>query len=361
MGAVAYHGGGEHFSAPDKGGVLLLDCGARRYVMRNLSSITTHMEAVPIPSGVVGSSTNKWGAYADNDYPQNKHTYSCLSYQPAAWGEAPQGALMRVAHTGGNDSALGVDGLSSTYRFDLSQAKDGHSRITGEQLYDFGNTPTGARVHDTIFACIDTIREGWWAFPRTSATVKELAFTHRDGTVTNFARRGLSLAYWAKLHHFADDDLLCVMCDEPSFGTNLFGVVKLLDLGAPNAEWVSITPARPDDPELIWQGPGSIQCGYCGPQWSSILGAFVCIGRRPDQLRVWKLTPPPPEQRFSATWTWSVETVASGDGSTVNCYTDPANVNGSFGKLVECEPLRSLVWTRGIDRRGLLIRLAGMI
>ena len=330
------------------------------------------MEAMWTTGNVaIGSPTNEYGCYADNDYPQSKHTYSCLSYQPAAWGNAPQGALMRVAHTGGDDTAIGINGFSSTYRFDLSKDVDGFTRISGAQRYTFQKDATGvplpARIDDTIYAAIDTKRQGWWALRRSSANATWLAFTSKDGTVTNFVGPALVLARWAKMYHFPDDDVLCLICDEPSFGETKFGVVKLLDLSSTdltartiNAKWVSIDPSRPDDPELIWNGPGGIQAGYCGPQWSTILQSFVCISRRPDILRVWKLKPPVAGQRLTGAWAWSGEVVTSADGTTVNCYSDPGNVNGSFGKLVECVGIRSLVWSRGASKPGIAIRLQGM-
>lgn len=363
-GSIGYHGGGEHFSAPDKGGTFMLDFDARQYVARNLSSIP-HMQAMWTTGDVaIGSPTNEYGCYRDNDYPQRKHVYSCLSYRPKAWGNAPQGALMRVACTGGDDTAIGINGFSATYQFDLSQQIDGHTRISGAQRYTFdkdvNGVPQPARIDDTIYACIDTIRQGWWALRRASSGKKWLAFTAQDGTVTNFVGPPLTLTAWAKMHHFPDDDVLCIICDEPSFGVMKFGVVKLLQLGDPNAQWVTIDPSRPDDPELIWNGPGGIQAGYCGPQMSSLLQSFVCISRRPDVVRIWKLALPPAGQRFGGAWAWSGESFTSADGSTMNCYSDAGNVNGSFGKLIECPSLRALGWTRDASKPGFLIRPQGM-
>jgi hypothetical protein len=365
MGAAAYHGGGEHFSWPDKGGVLVLDCDKRIYAMRCLSSVTTHRGV----AGNAGSPVNDWGCYADNDYPQSKHTYNCLSQMPREWGGGPMGALVRVGHSGGLLNAPDgkrVHGYSATYRFDLSQEIDGHSRLTGNNKYVLDSSGNPASINDSAVSCMDSRRQGWWTFSRTSAGLRGLSFTHRTGTIANFAAPGLALAFWAKMHHFADEDVLCVMCDEPSFGTNLFGVVKLLDLSAlPRTQWISITPDRPDDSTLKWQAPGSIQCGYIGPQWSPILQAFVAIDMRnpngvSDTIRIWKLAPPRAGDRFTGKWTWTLETAKSADGSTINVRKDSGSVNGPFGKLVECPALRSLVWTRGPDARGQLIRLAGM-
>ena len=93
-----------------------------------------------------------------------------------------------------------------------------------------------------------------------------------------------------------------------------------------------------------------------------MLGCFVMLDTNFDggvQCRVWKLTPPPSGQRLTGEWAWSYEIVTSADGSTI-AKTDHASVNGAWGRLVECPALRAFVWTRSIDRKGQLIRLAGM-
>jgi hypothetical protein len=272
--------------------------------------------------------------------------------------------------------------LAATWRFDLSQDADGVTRLNGDTPYlIYRDQPTvPATTNDSPVACFDAKREGAWHFSRTQSANRGLSFTHKSGRVDNFAAPALNLVSWASMHHMPDDDLLCVICDEPKFSQNRFGVVKLLRMDAlPGGEWVTILPTVPDDEAMRWNlglppggifdmwasathgdpNPVAIQAGYTGAQWSTLLGSFVAMDYKTG-TRVWKLTPPPPGQRFTGTWAWTVETVTSADGSTMDVRNDSASQNGAFGKLVECPALKSLVWTRRVDKPGQLIRLRGM-
>jgi hypothetical protein len=370
-GAAVYHGGGEHHSWPDKGGVLILDCEKRLYAMRCLSSNPNHRGV----AGHAGSPVNEWGCYADNDYPQSKHTYNALAPFPKEWGAGPMGGLVRIQsggalvtpETDGKGTVTRVHGWTACYAFDLSQNTEGHRRLSGDAKYVM-NGVVPSSINDSALSAADTKREGWWTTARSQSERKGMTFTHRSGTVTNFAAPGLSLVRWACLRYLADDDLLVCICDEPQFGAKRFGVVMLLELSKlPKTQWVTILPSVPNDPAMNWVSgnPAALEAGYCGPQWSSILRAFVAMDMKSPNdvsktIRKWKLTPPQSGDRLTGQWTWSLETATSADGSTVNVRKDPGSVNGPFGKLVECPALRSLIWTRGPDARGQLIRLAGM-
>lgn len=382
MGAVVYRGGGEHFSWPDKGGTLVLDLAKREYVMRNLSSVTTHMGV----AGTSGSFTDEWGAYRDTKYPQSKHTYNGQCYQPASQGGGPMGSLLTVGQTGGPRPETQLMGDAACWRFDLTYEVDGHSRLNGDNKYFiYREAPTViANTNDSATSCWDTKREGAWHYARTSAYGRGLSFTHRSGRVDNFAETATAFASWSCMHYMADDDLLVVIHDEPKFGQNRFGCVSLLKLDGPPGDWVTILPTVPNDEAMRWNlalppggiydqwagathgdvNPACIQAGYMGAQPSTLLGGFVGFDYRnqpsPNSCRIWVLTPPPAGQRFIGTWSWRVETMISEDGSVMDVRADDASVNGPFGKLAECVGYRSLVWTRGVQYPGVLIRLQGM-
>jgi len=365
-GGVAYHGGREHsqITTNSQQAVYVLDCNSGLYVRRCFPTQTnTQGLFTGTPLAYSGTPTDQWGAYTDGSAGA-MHTYAGLCEMPAAWNEGTP-AMVRVFQSAGASAALLGESYAATWRFDLSKAnhslaEPSMTRLTGDQTYhQFANRPADvAVVSDAPTACIDTIREGWWAFSRTSSGNRGVSFTHRLGAITNFAAPGLALARWSKMHHFSDDDILCVMCDEPAFGVTRFGVVKLLAMDQlPGGSWITVLPTLPPSPSPL------ISCGYGGPQWSSMLGCFVMLDTNFDggaQCRVWKLIPPPPGQRLTGEWAWSHEIVTSADGSTI-AKTDHASVNGAWGRLVECPALRAFVWTRSIDRKGQLIRLAGMI
>lgn len=394
-GAIAYHGGRDHNSVPANAqqAVYVLDLEARLYE-RKCYPIESHMQAKlytnsspPPPLTYIGTPSDDWGAYPDGSS-NAQHTYANLCEMPVAWGGGPKGSLVRVAESGGASKSKvdagatdtgAAEGNSATWRFDLSKAEHtladpATMRLTGDQLYHFrpDNPNIVACVTDAITACIDRTREGWWAFQRTMGTplLRGLSFTSKTGVVTNFAARPVLFGFWSKMHHFADDDLLCVLSDEISWDVWRFGTVKLLNLNSAD-DWVTIIPTLPDDVSVNWTKwgtpPDHLSCGYGGPTWCQDLdgGCFVMLDfKNPSgiqsQLRVWKLTPPPPGQRFTGTWAWTVETVTSSDGSTVNVRVDVGSSNGALGRLIECPALRSLVWTRSHGQKGQLIRLQGM-
>ena len=350
-GGAAYHGGGEHYSWPDAGGVLMLNCATRRYEIRCLPAIRTHMGV----AGGKGSATNEWGAYADDDYPQMKHTYNCLSEMPAAWGGGERGSLVRVAHTGGLllvADGKRTHGYSSTYRFDLSQATDGHSRLTGERRYDFGSGKP-ATVNDAIGCGMDSLREGWWAFARTgSGHGDRMCFTHRTGRVDNAATPPIQLL-WGTVHHFADDDTLVAIAG---------GAPGQIVISHPGAAWSRVS-VEGDAADL--DSFHKTYLGYVGFKWSTLLQCFVGLDLHsqpggPASVRLWKIVPPEiASQRLMTPWRVRSETLTSADGSQMNLRTDAGSVNGAFGRLVECPALRSFVWTRGVQNKGQLLRPAG--
>lgn len=370
MGAAVYHGGGEHFSYPDKGGVLALDCAERKYAMRCVPTITTHMGVAIGPTGPAGSLTNAWGAYADDGYPESKHTYNSLAQFPRAWGGGPMGSLVRVSHSGGDQNPIGQwpglpptnsYGLAATWAFDLSQERDGCRRLTGDQTYDFGSG-TPAVVDDAVGTGLDWLREGWWSFARTgSGHGDRMVFTHKDGKIEPPGTSAIALN-WGRLHHFADDDTLVAIAT----GINICHP-------GPTNPWKTITTVASAADQADWTATQAY-LGYPGFQWCSILNCWVGVYAKRlvnadgspnlSAIQVWKIIPPDTAaKRWTDPWYVERETVISADGSQIDMGTDHAVNAGngtSYGKLVECKALRSLVWTRRIDKPGQLIRLRGM-
>jgi hypothetical protein len=406
-GGVVYAGGGEHSgwtdSSPSGGqnGAYVLDCDTRLY-SRKCFPTATHSGML---SDGVGSPTDNWGAYNDDGAPQAKHTYNCMSYMPAAWGGGASGSAVRVAHTGGISYSRGYypnigysPGASATWRYDLS--KTAHTladpsiiKLTGAGLYDFGKVPNtdtlgfeGATINDRPIACIDTIRQGWWATNKPgTGWGSDMVFTSKTGVISApYANSGnLSpLAESAALHHFADDDIVVGIIDDSgsdSNGPHWRWVVKVWQAGtstawqtAPvNRQTISLTERHNSYP--TW-GTAYPRIGEVQPRWSSILGCFVgldnwypMLGAAPTStttMRLWKITPPPAGQRLSGTWqiTWELVTAKAGTEAT-NFFaqaSDAGSFNGVFGRLVECPSLRAFVWTRNVNQPGQLIRLQGM-
>jgi hypothetical protein len=394
-GGVVYAGGGEHSAWTDSSltgggqqGAYVLDCDTRLYV-RKCYPAANHSGAL---GDGTGGPTDSWGAYLDDGSPQAKHTYNGMSYMPAAWGGGASGSAVRVGHTGGISTSLGGGpvynpGYAATWRYDLSKAS--HTvgdpsmyKLTGSSTYDFGSG-TPATVNDAPFACIDLTREGWWSTNRPgSGHGERMVFTSKTGVIgAPYANsNNLSPAWYAALHHFADDDIVVGLVDiqdSDSDGNYWRWVPKVWQAGTATA-WQTAANVNRQAITDLWPGWGKAypQIGEMQPRWSSILGCFVGldvlypIGSQPTTTaRVWKITPPAAGQRVSGTWniTWELVTAKAGTTATnffnhLNGSTagDAGSANGAYGRFVECPSLRAFVWTRDINKPGQLIRLQGM-
>lgn len=404
-GGVCYHGGGEHSlwtdsradGGPGQNGVYVLDCDTRTYI-RKCYPTADYFGF----TGLAGSPTDDWGAYtADINVPQAKHTYSGTSYRPASWGGGPQGCYMRVSHAGGISQSRGPNptagnayepGLAATWQFDLSKAAHTPAnpsilKLTGSSVYDYGKVPNtdyagrpGATINNSPFACIDTIRQGWWSTHTAgNGWGGKMAFTSKTGVITGpFGQVGFSNE--TGLHHFADDDIVIALTDgQLDNAIETEWQVYVWQAGT-SSGWVrapltrqNITDTRipPNNTVKAYVGINAEQ-----PRWSTLLGAFVWIdsqypiGAQPTTtIRVWKLTPPPAGQRFTGTWsaTWELVSAKAGTESAnrMNMLNgdvsgDAATVQGTYGRFIECPSLRAFVWTRDINKPGQLIRLQGM-
>jgi hypothetical protein len=389
-GGVCYVGGGEHgspwaessLSGVGQQGVYVLDCDARVY-RRKAYPTATHLGVV---DGGAGSTTDTWGAYADDGSPQSKHTYCSVSYMPAAWGGGSSGSLMAVSQSGGLTSGSGSQtGYSAAWRFDLS--KDRHSvadpsvfKLTGSSKYNFGGAPD-ARINNAPIACIDLTREGWWSTTHFSGSDHgwgyRMAFTSKTGVITSPIGPSFARPYGA-LHHFADDDILVRITEQDIAANGVVPTWRVYVWQAGTSDpWQEAALTRQSISDL--NGFGQLAYVYLQetqPRWSSILGAFVWIdsqypwGAQPTTtIRVWKLTPPPAGQRVSGTWTatWELVTAKPGTEATnrmnmVNgdANSDGATMNGTYGRFLEVPSLRAFAWTREVNKPGQLIRLQGM-
>ena len=227
-GGVGYVGGGEHsgwidssLTGPGQQGAYMLDCDTRLY-SRKCYPQANHTGI--LSDGTGSPATDDWGAYNDDGSPQAKHTYNCMSYMPAAWGGGASGSLVRVSHTGGISISRGpqaggayAPGLAATWRYDLSKsthtsAAPSTIKLTGSSTYNFGSGPN-ATVNDASFACIDLVREGWWSTNRPgSGHGERMVFTSKTGVISApQGQSNLSPAWFAALHHFADDDAICLL------------------------------------------------------------------------------------------------------------------------------------------------------
>jgi hypothetical protein len=388
-GGVGYHGGGEHsawtdssLSGPGQQGVYMLDCDTRLY-SRRCYPAANHTGVL---SPGAPNPTDDWGAYVDDGSPQSKHTYNGMTYMPAAWGGGPQGSLIRAAHTGGSSTSKPLvngglgRGYAATWRFDLS--KPSHSpadrsihKLTGAALYDFGSGP-GATINDAPFACIDLVREGWWATHRGfSGWGGRMVFTSKTGVISPPQGQPM-LSEWAALHHLADDDIIVRLSDH-QLQNGVVPTWRVHVWRAGSAEgWAEVKVNRQDISDLNSLGVKAYPpIGYMHPRWSSILGCFVGldwqfpVGAQPTStIRVWRITPPPAGQRTGGTWQITCELVNAVPGSPTNVMnmingnvgTDAGTTNGVFGRFVECPALRAFVWTRDVNQPGQLVRLQGM-
>ena len=352
-GGVAYFGGREHFTYPDRGGVLVLDIAARRYEMRCVPARGPHM------SGPGGAPTDDWGAYVDDGSPQRTHTYNSIQQMPAAWGGGPRGSMVIVSHSGGTSVTRKGEGYAATWKFDLSKAVDGHSKLTGTRLYDYGGGP--ATLNDAPCTGIDYQRKGWWSKPRTgSGHGGRLCFTSHTGEITCYPAPLLE-HNWGIMHKFDDEDLL-VLLTETLGG----GVRVTIPPDKPGAGWKSVKEKLPSP--LPVPAKNFPFLGYMGPRWCPHPNVLAFVGLDyfnvidSTHVLIWMLTPPPVGKRLTDEWVWSTEIVASADGSKINIKGDSASVQGIWGKLVYCPhpQVRSLVWTRDVNAKGQLIRLSRM-
>jgi hypothetical protein len=369
-GAAMYYGGGEHYPWDDtlQSGVFCLDCETRLWVRR--AHPTAEHTGVAYPAG--GSPTDEWGAYLDYGSPQTKHTYGCLEWMPAAWGGGPQGSLVAVGKSGG-PMLTGEPGLSATWRFDVS--RDDHTaadpsifRLTGDRLYDFGHGP--ATINDAPNAGIDHLREGWWVKPRTGTPDpgSVFSFTSKTGEITNFASPSFWPEPWSKVHHFADDDILCSLSDTSGDHEPPVWAIRLWHVPTGAAgRWETVTLERPAGDPAYGEDPASwLKLGTMRPHYSEQYQCFYGFDTRsqggsPSSCRVWRIVPPPRGERFTRAWMASVETVVSADGSTFDVRADRGSANDSYGKLMECPSLKSLVWTKNPEEPAVLIRPSWMI
>jgi hypothetical protein len=400
-GGVAYVGGGLHNPWVDsvvggigQQGVYVLDCDARQYVRRCYPQANHTGVGLVSDTDIDGSPTDAWGAYADDGSPQAKHTYNCINYMPAAWGGGSSGSMVALSKSGGVRQEFDpppVTGQSATWRYDLS--KPSHTvgdpsifRLTGASTYDFGSG-TPAEINDAPFGCIDLTREGWWSTHRANYNGifgGRMVFTSKTGAISppqglGFGTGGVGGSwFWAKLHHFADDDIIVRLTDDyPTAGAPLWQVFVWQAGTSANWQPATLTRQTITDTNPSWSAPNNLayrEIGTQNPVWSTILGAFVWLdpgyplGSQPTTtIRVWKLTPPPAGQRVSGTWTATWELVSAKPGTEatnrmnlINGNGDAGTWNDTYGRFVECPSLRAFVWTRDIDKYGQLIRLQGM-
>lgn len=331
-----------------------------------------------------GVPTDDFGGMDAEAYPNKKHTYNGLQEMPAAWGGGPRGSLVRVSHTGGgtddvlpsppNTTPNGQMGKAATWKYDLSQDVGGVSRLTGDQHYIYASDGSPAFTNDAPCTGVDYLREGWWSRERMGSypqNTRGMAFTSKTGQITNYPDPWFNTSY-AQIHHFADEDLLFLLSGYNSTNFTFGGWVRRPPDVAPNDVWTKVAQAGLEAavaPATIPVDHGQA-IGYMGMRWCSHPN-YQCFVGIPKWIRVddthvliLLLTPPPVGQRKTGVWQWSSEIVESHDGSimkiNVGSQTDHGILNGSFGKLVYCEPLRSLVWTRSVSQKGQLIRLARM-
>jgi hypothetical protein len=365
-GAVGYHGGGVHdLSSADPVGVIVLDLGARTFTWRNQSPTQRYPWKVQSKSG---EATDSYGHYQADGLSQTPHVYNCVCPVPAAWGlTGPSGGIARVGENGGDSSSLGAaDSWASTTVFDIAQITGGHQRITGADIhgsstyYFGGNNPS---FQQQGASCLDLQREGWW----TKSVYMDGGyhnFTHKSGEITKITNRLSQGANYPVLHHFAGPDVLVCM------GNQTHQAHVWICRPDSDTNWTTVAPVFGTMPLTAFYP------GFMGMRWSTLLNCFVGIeyhwnissnSASGTSLNVWKLVPPSPltwATLSTGTWTWIRETVMSADGSTITInegnQMNAAYPNGSWGKLVECPPLRALVWTHRANRKGQLIRLAGM-
>lgn len=379
MGAAMYYGGGEHFSWPDnKGGVLLLDAAARAYLMRCLPPVTTNMGV----AGASGSPVDDFGCYIAGGYPQTKHSYNGVGHVPAAWGIGAQGGLIRIQSGGplneplpqqvdmqGNPvfkadgtPQLRTHGWTAAHVFDVSQAIGGYRRLTGEQMIDLGSGKP-SNTNDAPGIGIDMLREGHWMFARQGAGAGDrMAFIAKDGTVTSPNTTAIGLD-WGRLHHFDDDDTLVAVASG----------IAICHPG-PTNPWKRVTFNVNAADASAWTATRIQYLGYIGFHFWRLLNCFVGIDTAPvlkpdgvtkdlSAVRIWKIFPPDTAaKRWTDPWFVERETITSADGSQIDVSLDQAlNSSGlSYGKLVPCDGLRSLLWTRSVNKPGQLIRPRGV-
>lgn len=356
MGGICYNGGGEHIvGAKDVTlGNLVLDIGARKYVWRNASNVY-HTQCI----NMTGDPTDDFGCYLSDGTTQSTHTYGNIKRVPASWGiTGPQGGIARVAcNNGSSFTQHEIESYASTTVYDLEMERNGHFRLTGDKTYSF--PPYDPSYSQGASAAIDLRRKGWWACAGNSPY---LNFTYSDGTFVRFgpfSGDGWGVGNQSTFIQY-DQARDTIIFFSAGFNGSMKNVFLLKD---PTVNTVVTFREIDGFPagDGIGYVPDTTYPAFCGPMWSTLLNCWVAIhDGSTTGFKILKIRPSP--DYYTGNWTCEIEqlTNAPGDTSIPMQPGDQSVMNGSWGKLVECVPLRAFAWTRNVWDKGQLLRPHGV-
>jgi hypothetical protein len=359
-GAYCLRGGGEHRPLqPDSCGLLTWDVGRREWKFTNRATTLPRYNGyggpAPTPDGSAPTDVN-WGTYVEDGLPNSTHTYNSVQELPPGWHPSfPNGGCANVAHTlgtyafGFNSAATGV--------YDITQATGGFTRLTGKtgnqatsyyDYYDGTGVPANRAIgNDACGSGVDYRRKGWWSRTRqTNDGNGFVSFTNAiTGVITNYAPSPPRLNEgYAQFHVFTDEggngelDLLVLLGGPASgpAGSEQDRVYVSKMPGVPGAGFVAVNLVHkhgiPDNLRPL--------IGYLGFRWCShpniqaFLAVDASLTTRPgsgneNKLRILRIKPPPPGQRFTAQWLYTSEIVIAEDGTIIRNIPGQTNTNDS--------------------------------
>jgi hypothetical protein len=175
-----------------------------------------------------------------------------------------------------------------------------------------------------------------------------LIFITKDGAVTETPyRAATSLPWLANLTIHGQDVLLLLAAGAHD--------LTLIDLKQ-GFTGVNRTPSI----EQAGMIPIAGYHTYVGPRWSTIMNCFIGLDYALVTPTLLFLTPSNPKDLMGSSWAWTREVIQPFGGAILNPANDRWSRPGCWGRLVECVPLRSLVWTKDEMSKGQLIRPRGM-
>lgn len=261
------------------------------------------------------------------------HFYDAFETAPASWGFGPKGAALSFLGGGGTFNGIQVFNLNEqTLGVTSPITNDMTPPLTG--TYSFYNYGASTR---------DDTRQGFWV---SNFVGNEMFFCSKTFQITHGFNAPVMGANMALTYMGAPYDALLATGD-----LNYTWAYKLAELTPGQMVengFTNVTVRVQGTP------PPDLRDGLV---WSTILKKFICKSND-NTGNVYILTPPPPGQLKTGIWSWTMETLVSGDGTPIAYNVN--NGNGVWSRFVEVPHLRAFIWHVKAAGAVQLFRLTGM-